>query len=201
MDKRAHWQTIYSTRRPHEVSWTQDVPKTSLDFIAGFQLKKSARIIDVGGGDSRLTDWLLDAGFENLTVLDISAAALEKAQLRLGERAKKVRWIVDDVLNFQPGETYDVWHDRATFHFMTTDEQVKKYISTAAHATSRFLLMATFSETGPEKCSGLDVQRYSEQTLTRVLYGGFDKIRCLTEDHVTPFNVKQNFTFCSFRKI
>ena len=200
MDNQNHWQTVYTNKQSHEVSWTQAVPQTSLDFIAGFKTNRSARIIDIGGGDSCLVDYLLEAGFENVTVLDISEAALEKAKARLGERAAKVRWIASDILNFQPDETYDIWHDRATFHFLTTSEQIDKYIKTASDATNQYLLMATFSESGPTKCSGLDIKQYSEKTLPRVLKNDFKKIRCLNENHTTPFNTTQNFTFCTFKK-
>lgn len=195
-----HWETVYETKNPDQVSWTQNVPKTSLDFIHSFGLPKSAKLIDVGGGDSRLVDFLVDEGFENITVLDISAKALEKTRQRLGDKADKVHWIVSDITEFQPDTTYDVWHDRATFHFLTTKEQVAKYMDTARKAVTGFLTIGTFSDQGPKKCSGLDIKQYTEETLTAELQNGFDKIRCVTEDHVTPFDTKQNFLFCSFRK-
>ena len=120
-----HWDTVYQTKQPNEVSWTQEIPTTSLDFIHAFNLPKSAKIIDIGGGDSRLVDCLLQEGFEDITVLDISAAALEKAKKRLGKNASKVNWVVSDIADFKPVTAYDVWHDRATFHFLTTHKQVK----------------------------------------------------------------------------
>lgn len=194
-----HWDKIYSTKQPHEVSWTQDVPQTSLDFIYSFNVSKTAPIIDVGGGESKLVDFLLADGYENITVLDISEKALEKAKARLGVAASKVNWVVSDITEFQPTEIYEVWHDRATFHFLTTQEQIAKYLATARQAINGYLAIGTFSENGPEKCSGLQIKQYSEEQLLEQLSTGFNKIRCITEDHVTPFNTKQNFLFCSFK--
>ncbi|MBN8569280.1 MAG: class I SAM-dependent methyltransferase [Ignavibacteria bacterium] len=195
-----YWDSIYTTKSSNQVSWTQEIPKTSLDFIHSFKLKKDARIIDVGGGDSKFVDFLIEEGFENVTVLDISSAALEKAKQRLGEKAKKVNWIVSDVTEFQPDTTFDVWHDRATFHFLTLDNQIVKYLNTLRKAVLGYLIVGTFSEDGPEKCSGLNIKQYSEKTLTNELQNGFEKIRCLTEDHTTPFGSMQNFLFCSFKR-
>jgi SAM-dependent methyltransferase len=198
--ERNHWETVYETKNSDQVSWTQEVPKTSLDFIQSFGLTKTSRIIDIGGGDSKLVDYLLEEGFENITVLDISAKALEKAQTRLGDKAKKINWVVCDVTDFEPYTSYDIWHDRATFHFLTTSEQVSKYMETARKSVNGYLTIGTFSDNGPTKCSGLEIKRYSEQTLTTELNNGFDKIRCVTEDHLTPFNTTQNFLFCSFKR-
>lgn len=202
MDKTAqkHWDTIYSTKNPDQVSWTQEVPKASLDFIHSLGLTKTAKIIDIGGGESKLVDYLLDEGFENITVLDISAQALAKAKQRLGERAQKINWVVSDITEFQPDSTYDVWHDRATFHFLTKSDQVAKYMETARSSVSGFLIIGTFSDNGPEKCSGLLIKQYSEEKLTAELQNGFDKIKCITEDHITPFGTAQNFLFCSFKR-
>ncbi|MFN8243711.1 MAG: class I SAM-dependent methyltransferase [Ferruginibacter sp.] len=195
-----HWEKVYETKNPDQVSWTQDVPQTSLNFIHSFALGKQAKIIDIGGGDSKLVDFLIDEGFENVTVLDISAKALEKAQQRLGEKAKKVKWIVSDITEFKPDTTFDVWHDRATFHFLTTTEQISKYLTTARKAVTSYLTIGTFSTNGPEKCSGLQIKQYDEATLTNELEKGFSKIRCITEDHKTPFDTSQNFLFCSFKR-
>lgn len=195
-----HWEAVYQNKGPEEVSWTQEIPKTSLNFIHSFNLNKSAKIIDIGGGDSKLVDFLLDEGFENISVLDISAKALEKAKLRLGNRSEKVNWIVSDILDFKPDTAFDVWHDRAAFHFLTTKEQVEKYIEIAQNAVSGYLTIGTFSENGPKKCSGLDIKQYSEETLHAVLENRFEKLHCIYEDHKTPFNTTQNFLFCSFKR-
>lgn len=198
--RKNHWETVYETKNPDQVSWTQEVPKTSLDLISSFGVSKDAKIIDIGGGDSKLVDYLLEKGFQNITVLDISEKALEKAKNRLGDQAKKVNWVVSDITEFEPTTTFDIWHDRATFHFLTTPEQVSKYMNTARKTVNGFMTIGTFSENGPTKCSGLEIKQYTEQTLTEELKNGFDKIRCVTEDHTTPFNTTQNFLFCSFKR-
>ena len=200
LERKKHWETVYETKNPDQVSWTQETPKTSLEFIHSFGLDKTAKIIDIGGGDSNLVDYLLDEGFENVTVLDISEKALEKAKKRLGEKATKVTWIVSDITEFEPNMTFDVWHDRATFHFLTTTEQIKKYMKIARNSVSGFLTIGTFSQNGPEKCSGLEIKQYNEEELTSELNNGFDKVKCVTEDHLTPFETKQNFLFCSFKR-
>lgn len=200
LDSKKHWEIVYQTKNPEQVSWTQETPKTSLDFIHSFGLKKTAKIIDVGGGDSKLVDYLLDEGFKNVTVLDISAKSLEKAKDRLGEKANKVNWIVSDITEFEPNMTFDIWHDRATFHFLTKTEQIKKYIKTARKSVNGFLTIGTFSKNGPNKCSGLEIKQYNEAELTLELKNGFDKIKCVTEDHLTPFDSTQNFLFCSFKR-
>jgi 2-polyprenyl-3-methyl-5-hydroxy-6-metoxy-1,4-benzoquinol methylase len=199
-ENKNHWETVYETKNPDQVSWTQDLPTTSLDFIHSFKLPKTAKIIDIGGGDSKLVDFLVNEGFENVTVLDISAKALDKAKKRLGENAKKINWVVSDITDFEPNTTFDVWHDRATFHFLTTTEQVAKYMETARKSVNGFLTIGTFSENGPTKCSGLTIKQYTEDSLTTELKNGFEKIRCLTEDHTTPFQTTQNFLFCSFKR-
>ena len=197
---KSHWDNVYQTKHPNQVSWTQEKPKISLEIIHSFGLDKTAKIIDVGGGDSKLVDYLLEEGFECITVLDISAKALEKAQKRLGNKAKKVTWIVSDIMDFHPATAYDVWHDRAAFHFLTSEDQIAKYFDTARNAVTGFLTIGTFSILGPEKCSGLPIKQYSEEQLAAELDKGFEKLRCFTEDHITPFDTKQNFLFCSFRR-
>lgn len=199
VETKNHWENVYKTKQPGEVSWTQDVPKTSLDFILSFNLPKTASIIDIGGGDSKLADFLLDAGFENITVLDISAEALERAKSRLGNKASKIKWIVTDITAFKPEAEYDVWHDRAAFHFLTTPEQTEKYITIAKAAIKGYLIIGTFSNNGPKKCSGLDIKQYNEEQLQTILGDAFIKIKCINEDHTTPFNTTQNFLFCSFK--
>lgn len=199
-DRKKHWETVYETKDPEQVGWTQEIPKISLDFIHSFGLNKTAKIIDIGGGDSKLVDYLLEEGFENISVLDISSKSLEKAKKRLGEKAKKVNWIVSDITEFEPNMTFDVWHDRATFHFLTTTSQINKYLQTARESVRGFLTIGTFSKNGPEECSGLKIKQYNEEELTSELNDGFDKIKCVTEDHLTPFKTTQNFLFCSFRR-
>lgn len=195
-----HWDHVYSTKQPHEVSWTQVRPHQSLQFIQEAAIPKDAAIIDIGGGDSLLVDYLLDLGYEDITVLDISAAAIARAKARLGDRAAMVHWIVSDIQTFVPARSYALWHDRATFHFLTTPAEIADYISKAAVAVTGFLTIGTFSEQGPERCSGLPVRQYSEEELTVTLTQAFHKISCIHEDHVTPFQTVQNFVFCNFAK-
>ena len=199
MDRKNHWETVYKTKNPDEVSWTQSIPQTSLDFIHSFKLDKRAKIIDVGGGDSKLVDFLLDEGFENITVLDISGKAIERAKERLGNKAQNVKWIESDILEFEPKETYDVWHDRAAFHFLTSSEQIEKYKALTRKAVKNYMVLGTFSENGPKKCSGLDIKQYNEEQM-EATFNDFDKIQCKVEDHTTPFGTTQNFIFCNFKK-
>lgn len=199
-DKKQHWEKIYLTKQPNEVSWTQEVPRTSLDFIHSFRVSKQASIIDIGGGDSKLVDFLLNEGFEDITVLDISESALNRTKQRLGQRAAKVKWVVSDITEFQPPQVYAVWHDRATFHFLTTESQITKYLDVARGSVGQFMAIGTFSDNGPAKCSGLEIKQYNEHQLQSQLSNGFSKIKCITEDHVTPFNTTQNFLFCSFKR-
>ena len=197
-----HWEKLYATKEPHEVSWTQARPAASLSIIHSFALPKQAPILDVGGGDSRLVDYLLDEGYENLTMLDISATALAKAKYRLGERSQRVRWIEADIREFVPDTQYAVWHDRAAFHFLTNageaDQYLHRVLTTLLPGGN--LILGTFSTSGPDRCSGLPVRRYCEQTLAAQMPAGLAKIDCLTQDHITPFHATQSFLFCSFRR-
>lgn len=199
-NKKNHWEAVYENKRPDQLSWTQEVPTTSLDFIASVGAIKTAKIIDIGGGDSKLVDCLLAQGFENITVLDISEKALDKAKFRLGANAEKVNWVVADITDYAPDSPFDIWHDRATFHFLTTTEQVSRYLATARQSITGFMTIGTFSTLGPTTCSGLPIKQYSEEFLTASLKNGFAKIRCVLEDHQTPFNTTQNFLFCSFKR-
>ena len=197
---KAHWETVYETKSPQEVSWTQEIPQISLDFIQSFQLNKDARIIDIGGGDSLLVDHLLDLGFTNLSVLDISAHAIERAKVRLGGRASLVQWIVSDINEFEPEITYDLWHDRAAFHFLTAPSDISRYAHLAVNH-ARNLVIGTFSTDGPLKCSGLEITQYNETSLRELFQAeGFECIETKREDHQTPFATSQNFVFASFRK-
>nr|WP_298777070.1 class I SAM-dependent methyltransferase [uncultured Empedobacter sp.] len=191
---------MYDVKTPQEVSWTQEKPETSLNFIQSFSVDKTAKIIDVGGGESKLVDFLLEEGYENISVLDISANALEKAKKRLGDKAKKVNWIVADITEFEPTEQYDVWHDRAVFHFLTEDNDIKKYQDLVSQAVKGKMVIGTFSTNGPLKCSGLEIKQNDEISLTSTFASDFEKIECFTIDHITPFDTIQNFIFCSFNK-
>lgn len=201
-NRKKHWENIYQTRELKDVSWFQPTPETSLDFFKQFNVPKTAKIIDIGGGDSFLVDHLLDLAYQDISVLDISEAAIEKAKQRLGERAKNVKWIVADAATFKPTEKYDFWHDRAAFHFLTDEQEISNYLETAQQNISPMgiLVIGTFSEEGPKKCSGIEIKQYSETTMTEQLNKFFEKIKCIIVDHKTPSGSIQNFVFCSFRK-
>ncbi len=199
-DTKPHWENVFSTKLPGEVSWTQVVPFTSLTLIKQTRVSFSKPIIDIGGGDSRLVDNLLAEGYKDITVLDISGEALKRAQARLGSNAKKVTWIECDIKNFIPTREYAVWHDRAAFHFLTDPSDIARYADTVGKFVAGHLIIATFSETGPEKCSALPVSRYNEPEMDAVFAGHFKLINSFTENHITPFNTLQNFRFNLFEK-
>lgn len=202
-DRKKHWENIYQTKELKDVSWFQPTPETSLDFFKQFNMPTTAKVIDIGGGDSFLVDHLLDLGYQDISVLDISAAAIDRAKQRLGDRAKNVKWIVADAATFTPTEKYDFWHDRAAFHFLTDEQEISNYLETARQNINPtgVLVIGTFSEQGPKKCSGIEIKQYSETTMTDRLKNFFEKIKCITVDHKTPFDTIQNFVFCSFRKL
>jgi SAM-dependent methyltransferase len=199
---REHWDKIYSSGETESKSWFQPYPTTSLEFVELFELDPNANIIDIGGGDSLFVDALLEKGYTNIWVLDISAKAIERAKERLGENAKKVQWIVCDVTEFIPPVQFDLWHDRAAFHFLVTEEDIHKYVSIAENAIRQngYLILGTFSENGPKKCSGLEIRQYSERSMSERFETSFTRIKCAQEDHITPSLVHQNFQFCSFRR-
>ncbi len=202
-NRKKHWENIYQTKDQTDMSWFQPTPKTSLDFLKQFKVPTTAKIIDIGGGDSFLVDRLLDLGYKDITILDISEAALKKAKKRLKGRAKNVKWIVADATLFKPTEKYDFWHDRAAFHFLTQENEISHYLDTIQQSmnASGILVLGTFSEQGPTTCSGIAIKQYSETTMTQKLRPFFEKIKCITVDHKTPFDTNQNFVFCSFKKL
>jgi SAM-dependent methyltransferase len=202
-DRKKHWENIYKTSELKDVSWFQPTPETSLEFFRQFNVSTTAKVIDIGGGDSFLVDHLIDLGYQDITVLDISVAAIERAKRRLVDKEKKVKWIIADAANFKPPEKYDFWHDRAAFHFLTDDQEISNYLETAQQniKPTGVLVIGTFSEQGPKKCSGIEIKQYSETTMTNRLKLFFEKIKCITVDHKTPFDTIQNFVFCSFRKL
>jgi 2-polyprenyl-3-methyl-5-hydroxy-6-metoxy-1,4-benzoquinol methylase len=198
-----HWEKIYSTKADDEVSWFQPYPKTSLEFLELFNLPLDANIIDIGGGNSHLVDVLIEKGYKNIYVLDISVNALERAKKRLGEKANNVNWIESDITEFHTSVQFDFWHDRAAFHFLTTEERIQKYVEVAEQSIRKngYLVLGTFSETGPTKCSGLEIKQYNKASMSARFEKSFERIKCIEETHKTPFNTTQNFLFCSFRKL
>lgn len=202
-NRKKHWENIYQTKELEDVSWFEPIPETSLNFFKKFDVPTTAKVIDIGGGDSFLVDHLLNLGYQDITVLDISAAAIERAKQRLGVQAKNIKWIVADAANFKPTEKYDFWHDRAAFHFLIDEQEISNYLKTAQEFVhlNGIMVIGTFSEQGPKKCSGIDIKQYSEITMTKRFENFFEKINCLMVDHKTPFDTIQNFVFCSFRKL
>jgi ubiquinone/menaquinone biosynthesis C-methylase UbiE len=201
-NNKSHWENVFTTKKPKEVSWTQEYPKTAIDYLENLNLSKTANIIDVGGGDSNLVDALLEKGYKNIWVLDISATALENAKKRLGKKADLVHWIVSDITEFKPEVKFDFWYDRAVFHFLTDEVSIDKYVTLAGNviATNGNFLLGTFSENGPLKCSGLEIKQYSENTMKQTFKESFEALNCFTEQHKTPFDTMQHFQFCGFKK-
>jgi len=198
----AHWENVYATRAENEVSWFQDDPAPSRALIARLGATVASAIIDIGGGASRLVDNLIDGGFVDVTVLDLSGAALDTARARLGDRAAAVRWIVADATTWQPAKPYDIWHDRAAFHFLTHDDERSAYIARLRQALKigGHAIIATFAPDGPERCSGLPVVRYDSAALGRTLGPMFALIDSMRHEHVTPWGSPQAFQFSVFRR-
>jgi 2-polyprenyl-3-methyl-5-hydroxy-6-metoxy-1,4-benzoquinol methylase len=201
-ERKAHWEEIYRAKGETGVSWYQAQPRPSLDLIQSVAPAAGGRIIDVGGGASVLVDRLLEMPFERIAVLDIAETALGAARRRLGERAKHVEWIAADVTEIQDVGTFDVWHDRAVFHFLRSAADRKKYIDLARKTVSArgHLIVATFAHDGPKRCSNLDVCRYNASSLAAELGDGFSLIRQTRETHTTPWNASQPFFYGVFRR-
>ncbi|MBW7971806.1 class I SAM-dependent methyltransferase [Bradyrhizobium sp. BR 10289] len=197
-----HWQNVYATKGETEVSWFQDSPATSLEMIRAANPQHGAAIIDIGGGASRLVDALLQGGYRDITVLDLSANALAAARQRIGEAASMVDWIVADATTWQPAKSYEVWHDRAAFHFLTDPHDRAAYVERlrSAVAPGGHVIIATFAPDGPEKCSGLQVQRYDSASLAAELGAEFELMETRRETHHTPWNSTQAFQFSRFRR-
>ena len=199
-DRQAHWQNVYTSKGENEVSWFQDRPAISLEFIAAAKVRPDAAIIDIGGGASRLVDALLDDGYSNLAVLDLSEAALASSRARIGPRAEAVKWMAADVTTWQPSGQYDVWHDRAAFHFLTEETDRQAYVSRLKTALrdGGQAIIGTFALDGPERCSGLPVTRYDAASLAAALGPRFRLLANRVEEHRTPWDAPQLFQFSRF---
>ena len=200
---KAHWENIYSTKSPESVSWYQPHAQRSLDWIVRTGIAREAQIIDVGGGASTLVDDLLDEGYEHITVLDLSDAALHVARKRLGARAEQVRWCESDVTTAEfPALMFNVWHDRAVFHFLTEAADRRAYVKQLRHAVKPggHIIMATFSLDGPTHCSGLPIVQYSADTLQAEFGSYFELVEHANEQHTTPSGAVQHFIYCHFIK-
>lgn len=200
--RKAHWENVYTTKGEKEVSWFQENPAPSLELMALAGLSADASIIDIGGGASRLVDALVERKIGQITVLDLSAAALDAAKARLGERGAGVEWVVADVTTWEPSRTYDLWHDRATFHFLTDAPDRSAYVRHLKKAvrSGGHVIIGTFAPDGPERCSGLPVMRYDAGMLGAILGIDFRLIDCRRHDHVTPWGAVQRFQFSTFRR-
>lgn len=199
MDAKAHWETVYQTKAPTNVSWYSPHLERSMEIIRKLGLERSAHIIDVGAGESTLVDDLIAEGYLNLTVLDISQTALDVARERLGARAPSVAWKQADITAVElPVQKFDIWHDRAVFHFLTNPEHRLAYVRTVIRAVKPggYVIVATFGPQGPEKCSGLNVMRYDAESLHDEFGKTFKLLDSLTEQHQTPFGTTQQFVYC-----
>ena len=202
LDKKQHWENVFATKSETEVSWYQEKPETSLQFFERNNIPKTAKILEIGGGDSYLIDNLLEQGYESLTLLDISENAIERIKKRLGEKAEKVRFVVSDILDFSSIEKFDVIHDRASFHFLTKEEDIQKYATLMSEILGKngLFFVGTFSESGPLKCSGLEITQYSKEKFLKIFGNDFSLLHSFEEVHKTPFETTQNFIFCEFQK-
>lgn len=202
MDTKKHWDRIYQEKDFTEVSWYQKKPQFSIDLIEGLMLSKDASIIDIGGGDSLLVDYLIELGYTNLSVLDISEKAILKAKKRLGENGNGINWIVSDITDFKPNEMYDVWHDRAAFHFLTDSDSINRYKVNlnAVMNKNAFFLIGAFSLSGPSKCSGIPIKQYNSDDLASTFKEGFTLMESKYTVHNTPHNMPQEFCFATFQK-
>lgn len=196
-----HWQSVYQSKAEHDVSWFQDTPTPSLELMDEIGVTPAASVIDIGGGASRLVDGLIERGYHDVTVLDLSDAALAAARARLGGRAGRARWIVADITQWEPDATYDVWHDRAAFHFLTEDADRAAYIARLRRGLKigGHAIIATFALDGPDRCSGLPVVRYSPDSLRQILGSDFTLITSKSNLHATPWGSTQSFQFSAFR--
>jgi 2-polyprenyl-3-methyl-5-hydroxy-6-metoxy-1,4-benzoquinol methylase len=203
LNRQAHWQRVYKEKGENQVSWFQERPTISLELIEAAGLDRSSAIIEIGGGASRLVDVLGETGYRDLTVLDVSESAVSIAKMRLGERAAMVKWIVADVTQWQPTRSYDLWHDRAAFHFLTDESDRTAYIDrlTKAVRPGGHAIIGTFALDGPERCSGLPVVRYDATQLSATLTPAFALVDMRRDDHKTPWGAIQHFQFSVFRRV
>lgn len=197
MESKAHWENIYCTKAFEEVSWYQKSPENAIAALHRASLSKDAKIIDIGGGDSFFVDYLIEAGYRDITVLDISQNALDRAKSRLGNKRDKVTWICSDITRFQPEQTYDFWHDRAVLHFLRNEEDQISYKKNLLKATAKnsFISLAAFAKDGPLKCSGIQVQQYDPMDLELFLGDSFETLKSFKLEHPTPFGTVQQFSF------
>ena len=197
MNRKEHWENIYNTKQLNEVSWYQPTPQQSINWIKKHFPNKDVAIIDIGGGDSFLPDHLIDLGYSNITVLDISEKAIKRAKERLGDKATQVKWVISDIIHFTPLNQYDGWHDRAAFHFLRDPQDIHTYkrLMESSLRDEGKAMIGTFSKNGPLKCSGIQIQQYSKEDFERIFSDDFELRDVQNIDHSTPFDTTQNFNF------
>ena len=201
--KKEHWNAIYKEKPSIELGWFQETPMISLDLIKLSGIDKDAKIIDIGGGDSLLVDHLLELGYSNITVLDLSKSAIERAKKRLGPKGSEVNWICSDIRDFNTDEKFDLWHDRACFHFLIDDTDIQIYTSKVNQFLNEngAIVLGTFSKTGPQKCSGLPIQQYNSTSINKKFIQDFYVEKSIEATHITPSLSSQNYVFCRLKRI
>lgn len=204
-DKKTHWQNVYNEKKPEETSWFQEFPMGSLDYIqkAMSELSEPPSVIDVGSGASQLLDSLVAIGIKRITALDIAAGGLRASKARLGELGENIKWVVSDVTQWHPDKQYDLWHDRAVYHFLTRDEDRQKYMKTLKAATRRgsFVIISGFAIDGPIECSGLPVRRLTPAILDKDMGPAFERLAESKETHITPWGAEQSFQYCLYERV
>lgn len=202
MERKDHWENVYQTKQDNDVSWYQEMPTTSLNLITKHLNATGDAFIDVGGGNSNVVSGLLQKGYQNLTVLDISKSAISRTRNKIGKASDSINWIESNILDFEPQQQFQVWHDRATFHFLTDETEINRYVQILKKAVSQKgkVVLATFSESGPLKCSGLEICQYSLGKIESIFGDDFNIIESFKEVHTTPFDTEQNFEYFVLEK-
>lgn len=197
-NKKSHWENVYETKKDHQVGWFQENPETSLKLIRKYSSSKKDPIIDVGGGNSFLTKFLFEDGYGDLTVLDISENAIKRSQGRFGANSDNINWVVSDFLDYSSKVPFQIWHDRAVFHFLIDPEEIKKYAEKAAIniVPDGYLIVGAFSLTGPKRCSNLPITQYSEEKFQKVFSKNFETVEHFEDIHITPSGNPQDFSWC-----
>jgi len=201
-DRKKHWEDIYQSKKIDEFSWFQPEPIVSLELIKQVGISPSAKVIDIGGGDSLFVDHLIKLGFTSIAVLDISQTAIDRAKNRVNQENCLIKWINSDITTFVSSEKYDLWHDRATFHFLIEEKEIENYMQLLKNNIKKdgIVVIGTFSENGPKKCSGIEIKQYSENSMNQLFADGFQNIKFKTVQHITPNGNSQNFIFGCFKK-
>lgn len=201
-DRKSHWENVYESKKDHQVGWFQERPETSLKLINKYVTSKNNSIIDVGGGNSFLAKILFEESYSDLTVLDISEKAIVRNQSRFGNNLDKIKWVVSDVLDYSAKVPFRLWHDRAVFHFLTDRHEITKYAEEAANniVPHGYLIVGTFSISGPKQCSNLPITQYSKEKFQEIFYKYFEMVEHFEDIHITPSGNQQNFIWCVLKR-